>query len=74
LTSLLVLLAVGDRPAQPYDACGGGMEIDLLNTYEVCGQERLERLYELETVSGGQRAEVETVSAHRSDSQLHSCA
>ena len=34
-------------------------EIDLLNTYQVCGQERLETLYHLETAKDWQGNDVE---------------
>ena len=33
-------------------------EIDLLNTYEVCGQERADRFYHLETATDWQGREV----------------
>jgi hypothetical protein len=39
------------------------MEIDLLNTYAVCGQEHLEGLYELDTVTHDQQPQVEAASA-----------
>ena len=47
------------------------MEIDLLNTYAVCGHERLEALYQPETLHRGQGSETEALSTHHEDSQLH---